>query len=413
MAGEFQEITVEQLAARLRVSPGRYGFLLGAGCSIGAGIPAATGTIKTVAERLGRDPETWKPTYAQALDTLGPLAVQQDFLAELIKDKKSTDLHQKLAALVEARLITATFTTNFDRLVERTLAHGEREVVTVSSQDSARAVLATGGLHHNAGPSYVVKLHGDYLIRGVSNQPWQVAQLAPGFRELFPGWLTQNGLVVVGYGIGDASIRRALEDAATNNGLPFGLSWVARGVDSIPEWVTHLQRMRQVPWIEVLWVHDAEQLFDQLFSRLVGGLAQPSQARTVIGDSLPTGHKRGSTDPRSPTPFTIIKTTVGSLRARFEKEWELERLSQPPGIDDGKYILAHLGMQLQELRITMAGELDASLLGQMDQIIVASKHIQQSRIFLDGGVSYDAFWANGEQLLAELRQIEEAIPEED
>lgn len=272
----FNEISIDELAGRIQDSPSELALLMGAGCSKGAGIPDSKGFIAEVAKHLGKDVSTLKD-YAAALRALGSLADQQRFVANVMKDAKPGEIHTELAALMQRGLFSVIFTTNFDHLIETQLGRWKRPVDVVKHEGQAEEADTSGALKPSSNHSYVIKLHGDYGVPGILNHPWQTSTLSKHMKKLFHKWVFHHGLLVVGYGSNDQSVRITLEEAAGEQApgaaLPIGLVWVARHKSKIPSWVETLAESRPAPWIDLLRVADAEELFRELRRALIKDLS--------------------------------------------------------------------------------------------------------------------------------------------
>jgi SAM-dependent methyltransferase len=268
----FRESNIDGLIEAVRLLKGSLGLLVGAGCSVSAGIPAVAGIIKKIAERLHKPP-SWNPSYSEALDALGDAAVQRAFFEELIAGVAHGAIHRDIAALAARKWTTMIFTTNFDQLVEKALPHEDINSFTANNTQAAREILGNKRLEDRV---CVVKLHGDRDYRDLQIHPHEVAQLRDGFSQLFEKWLDQHGLVIVGYGIGDASVKDALGKAAADRGkLQDGLYWVERDCDVTPTWVHELAARRSDAWLNRVRVKDAETLFSQIAAAAIGTVAGP------------------------------------------------------------------------------------------------------------------------------------------
>src|SRR2546427_2806000 len=98
-------------------------LLVGAGCSVSAGIPSAGGFVKRIREQwpaaCGRAPEA--NTYPECMARLSADA-RHDLIAEYVHKAKINWAHVGIACLVKHGYVDRILTTNFDPLVVRACA---------------------------------------------------------------------------------------------------------------------------------------------------------------------------------------------------------------------------------------------------------------------------------------------------
>ena len=101
----------------------------------------------------------------------------------------------------------------------------------------------------------------------------------------------------------------------------------------------------------------------------------------------------------------MVRTQYELLLRRFENAWTVERDSDPYSTDDGKNILQQADRNLLELRsqpvISDYPQL-ADALGELQQQLRA---LQRHQTYLDGGVSFQAFWTAGDEALTRAKEI--------
>lgn len=97
-------------------------ILIGAGCSVAAGIPTAQGLVNTIKERYPLSYERAEPkTYTRCMAILSE-DEQRDLIVEFVDKAKVNWGHIALAQLMKAGYIDRVLTTNFDPLVMRACA---------------------------------------------------------------------------------------------------------------------------------------------------------------------------------------------------------------------------------------------------------------------------------------------------
>ncbi|MFI5910020.1 SIR2 family protein [Dactylosporangium sp. NPDC051541] len=236
------------------LNAGRFGLFLGAGCSVGAGIPAAD-EIRLLLDRELKGPDQGK-SYAQTVTGLSLVAPpetdsvthdeeryarcldrsfktkdeRRDFLEGLFAHKSPSPAHWTLANLVSSGMISRIYTTNFDDLIER----------SVGTMVDLRVVQSFEHTTYSASRSAPVlyRLHGDYLFEGLSTatdgittQSSQAVKIADA--------CSRGGLIVVGYSGRDESVMEVLTAAKRSEG-GLDLYWLVRNGEQINERVKNL-----------------------------------------------------------------------------------------------------------------------------------------------------------------------------
>jgi len=96
--------------------------VIGAGCSVTAGIPTAQGFVDVIKEKYSRDYERAKEkTYPTCMELLSK-DEQRDLIAHFVDQAKINWAHIALAQLMKVGYIDRVLTTNFDPLVLRACA---------------------------------------------------------------------------------------------------------------------------------------------------------------------------------------------------------------------------------------------------------------------------------------------------
>src|SRR5574344_646324 len=162
--------------------------------------------------------------------------VRQEFLTNMVRDKKPSIGFMCLSALVEEKKINTVWTTNFDDLIEKSITALNFLSCQVVSPDNARTVQ-----NFRSDIPTVVKLHGDFRYDALQNTDAELQQLENNLHNYFLQASTQRGLLVVGYSGSDESVLRMLEKALESpNAFPKGLIWC------IPKDVSPNERLTQL-----------------------------------------------------------------------------------------------------------------------------------------------------------------------
>lgn len=97
-------------------------LLIGAGCSVKAGIPNAAGLVQVIKDRYPRAYQrAATKTYARCMSEL-LLSERRDLIAEYVDQAKINWAHLCIALLVQAGYVDRVLSTNFDLLVVRACA---------------------------------------------------------------------------------------------------------------------------------------------------------------------------------------------------------------------------------------------------------------------------------------------------
>jgi molybdenum cofactor biosynthesis enzyme MoaA len=227
----FREATVEALADLMR-SQKDLGFstcvLLGAGVSVSAGIPDASGIVHELKRRFpGLLRSVKQYSYADSMESL-PVGVRRQLIRTYIARAKLNTAHLCLAALVKEGYVDRVLTTNFDPLIEKSLAlQGCRP--TVYDFASAHEFVAEA-----VPPRSLFYLHGRSDGFLLLNTESEINSLADSLRPLFEDSNRARAWLVVGYGGGDKPVFDQLVNLGS---YEYGLYWVGYKGRNPPEHV--------------------------------------------------------------------------------------------------------------------------------------------------------------------------------
>ncbi len=278
---------------------GVYAVLLGSGVSRAASIPTGweivTDLIQKLAALMGEacDPtaEEWyrrkfeeDPAYGQLLKRLGRSpAERQQLLRSYFEPtaaeaqasiKQPTKAHKALAALVKSGHIRVIVTTNFDRLVERSLEAEGVNPIVISSPAAVDGALP---LTHAA--CTVIKLHGDYLDARIKNTVDELARYDRKTDRLLDRILDEFGLIVCGWSADwDEALRRAFQRCKSRR---FSTFWTVRGSTS-----DGARRLIDHRAAETITIVDADGFFQDLHQKIVALTSfdppHPLSAKTAV-----------------------------------------------------------------------------------------------------------------------------------
>ena len=122
MSFDVQEVA--QLLKQAKENDKPYVFFTGAGCSIKADVPSATGLIKEIIEKFpiqvkNLDPEKDKYNYGKYMSALDKDERRRLLKPHIIDNKKINWAHIALACLMQSGYIERVLTFNFDSILSR------------------------------------------------------------------------------------------------------------------------------------------------------------------------------------------------------------------------------------------------------------------------------------------------------
>lgn len=142
--------------------------------------------------------------------------------------------HFCLAALLALDKIQVVWTTNFDHLLERAVMQNviaerlPRGLTVVGLDCPEKAV----DVFRDERWPILVKLHGDFQYRKLKNTAAELRQQDETFRQRLTDQCGRRGLAVVGYSGRDESVMSALRDALkADDPFPHGIFWFVRSGD--------------------------------------------------------------------------------------------------------------------------------------------------------------------------------------
>jgi hypothetical protein len=211
---------------------GVYALLLGSGVSRSAGIPTGWEVVLDLIRKLARaqgancepDPTEWyistfheEPNYSKILQDV---AIKPSERSQLLRSyfepndderargiKLPTEAHKAIARLVAAGYIRVIVTTNFDRLLEKSLEEVGVVPTVISTPDGAQGALP---LTHTK--CTILKVHGDYLDTRIKNTPEELSTYHIGINKLLERIFDEYGLIVCGWSAAwDIALQNAIK----------------------------------------------------------------------------------------------------------------------------------------------------------------------------------------------------------
>jgi tetratricopeptide (TPR) repeat protein len=343
---DLMKISAEEFVGRLVERPPhtQHALLLGAGCSVTSGIPAAGALVAdTWLPRLhryrctdgahlpdwaarvfpGYDPNAPALSYGPVMEALFPL--KHDKQKEVERICRNHD--PGFGCCVLAKLIeraspdfNVILTTNFDDLVADALY-----LFTASRPLVIPHAALAGFMRPDFERPLVVKLHGDHQLEPLNTKE-ELAALNASVCERLQSLLQQRGLIVMGYAGNDNSVMDALE-ALPDDTLGPGVWWVARSApnDRVLRWL----RARKGCWVESADFDQLMLLVQQHFDLQHPELARWERLQTNYFEALSSLRAAVERLPESEPSAPALKEASAQSVQRIPDWWQVELRARP------------------------------------------------------------------------------------
>lgn len=237
--------------------PQNFAWLLGAGASCTAGLPTATdiiwdlkkryycseenqdisrqdiqhdalkARIQSFMEAKGFPAEWTKNEYSTYFNKIfgEDKERQRKYLNAILSEDKVTLSvgNRVMGALLATGLSRVAFTTNFDSVIEKAVAHVSDQSLSAYHLEGARS--ADQALNNEEYPLYC-KLHGDFRHNSVKNLSSDLAKQNDDLSNCFVNCGNRFGFIVSGYSGRDESVMELLRSVLrTHNPFPHGFFW--------------------------------------------------------------------------------------------------------------------------------------------------------------------------------------------
>lgn len=270
---------IQSLAFSMQARPKLYALLLGSGVSKAAGIPTGWEVVLDLVRKLMvisgvepvSNPHKWHrdnygadPDYSELIEQVAPTSAERQQVLrqyweanpadESDTSKRPTAAHRAIADLVRCGFVKVILTTNFDRLIEKSLRDAGVEPVVLSSSDDITGMMP---LDHT--DCCVVKLHGDYLDERIRNTADELSKYPAALNDLLDRILEEYGLVVCGWsGDWDVALSEAIRKAKSRRYTTYWAAYGPCGNEAI--------RIIQAREARVIRIESADTFFEDLSS---------------------------------------------------------------------------------------------------------------------------------------------------
>lgn len=308
-------ITLPEFYAQYTNSTPHIMWLLGAGCSIPAGIPSADEltwefkkllyTFHTNSDRGHTSEQDFRAIVQQWCNGqrgwpergsdieyafyfekyLKEPRVRSQYIERQVEDAKPSPGHFALCELIRRKHVELLWTTNFDRLIERaalgTLIDKFPDGIAWAGLDPPERAWEL--IRKRNGP-ILIKLHGDFRDGLLRNTDFELKQPNRPL-EALKQQCEQRGLAVVGYSGRDPSVVPALKEVLdAEHSFPDGLYWFTHSGEQPNASVLDLLEKAKRKGCEAGYVEIDG--FDELFRKLcsLNYPAEQAAKNTVVDD---------------------------------------------------------------------------------------------------------------------------------
>ncbi|MBT2605628.1 hypothetical protein J7E55_21850 [Bacillus sp. ISL-53] len=168
-------------------------LLIGAGCSVTAGIPSANGIIENIKESYPREYErTINKNYANCMSKLTPTE-RRNLITDHVNRSKINWAHLSIAQLFKDGFINRVLTTNFDNLLQRacSLVNETPAIYDLATSTGFRPDLLFD--------KSILHLHGQHTGFILCNTESEVKKQAESLTSVFSDLKQQSMWIIVGY----------------------------------------------------------------------------------------------------------------------------------------------------------------------------------------------------------------------
>lgn len=250
-------ITQNELLRTIKLNENKYSWILGAGCSLCAGLPSAQAIIDDLKKRYYCSEEqiafnqtdlnisSYRDKIQSFFDALGcpdewsseeysfyfnllfgdDQKAQHDYIENILNSEnaRKTKAHNIFAFLMGESIIKSVYTTNFDTVIEDAYAAINQKQLSTFHIEGSYA--ANNAINNEKYPIYV-KLHGDLKYTSLKNLEGDLQEANTELGIAFQNTCNRYGVVVAGYSGRDESVMSLFEEALNHkNSFPHGVYW--------------------------------------------------------------------------------------------------------------------------------------------------------------------------------------------
>lgn len=232
----------------------KINLLIGAGCSISAGIPSANEFVKIISKLYSREYSKCETkTYAECMKKLTPIE-RRNLISTYIKNSKINWAHLCIAQLIKNEYIDRVLTTNFDNLIVKacSIVQEYPAIYDLTSCTQFRTDLMLD--------KSILYLHGQYNGFILCNTEDEVNAQKENIESIFHELNSNSVWIIVGYSGENDAIRDLL---ACNDLNENRLFWVGYD-DNIPSEYVKDKILSQEKYSFFINGYDADRFFVKL-----------------------------------------------------------------------------------------------------------------------------------------------------
>jgi len=253
---------------------------------------------------------------------------QSKYLRAILADKNiSLSVgHRALAAMIAGGQARVVFTTNFDTVVEKSLAAvAGKDIVPFHIEGS---YAANAALNNDEFPIYV-KLHGDFRYQSIKNLAPDLLTQDKELGKCLVSAGNRLGLVVAGYSGRDESVMAIIDEALTGpNPFPHGLFWTTmkgrRPFKAVEDLIAKAKALKVKAEVVEIETFDSlmSRIWRQLPDRSPELVAAVNKTKTItVSLPLPPVGKASPILRLNGLPVGALPTDCFELRFRKDQEW--------------------------------------------------------------------------------------------
>ncbi|MBA7597835.1 MAG: hypothetical protein GH143_02410 [Calditrichaeota bacterium] len=347
-------------------------LLIGAGCSVKAGIPTAGEFVKIIRKEYPRDYDRApEKTYPHCMAVLH-YGERRELIAKYVDKAKVNWAHIGIACLMKAGYVDRIFTTNFDPLIIRACAL--INLFPAVYDFAASQEYNAADIPENA----VFYLHGQRSGFVLLNTDKEVGRLSKSLEPVFRDAGLRRTWVVVGY---SGSNDPVFEQLAKTTRFDYSLYWVCNK-DSEPGEHVYKELLTQDKYAFYVQGYDADDFFAVLAQKL--GCFPPdlikkpfSYLDTIFNALLPY------TLPTQETESDVTSEAREMIRKCMVKyEEEAEDVEQPDEINKIIQYAKYLMMAGDYYNLIALGERFEAAIPEMLADLIGWAYVMQGNAFI-------------------------------
>ncbi|GJL93850.1 MAG: hypothetical protein DHS20C05_02550 [Hyphococcus sp.] len=254
---------------------------------------------------------------------------QRKYIAHMLSEERVRVAigNRVFGAFLASGLTRAAFTTNFDTVVEKSVAEISGRSLSAFHLEGAQG--ANAAINNEEYPFYC-KLHGDFRYDSIKNLEADLVSQNDELSRSLVNAANRFGLIVAGYSGRDKSVMNLLREALdSQNPFPHGIYWMTIKGSAIPDPVSEFISAARAGGVKAELVEI--ETFDTLMLRLWRNLTEKPEGMDekvrkgrVEAVSIPIPSAQGSRPLMrfNALPVSSVPTRCLTLNLKTEPSWE-------------------------------------------------------------------------------------------